>query len=260
MFPKFVLVVRSSSIHPGLSPEDEEVKRKLANYRSRVYFDLIRLDIPGPSNVSPSQAPASRPSLPFVMKTSREGPLVVKPTREELQARVETLAKKKSSVKCKAQAPPKSSLATRGKVPRLGASSPSSIAKGWGSSDKVLASDQVPPPVVEVFGVAGPKNFSKRGSEISLSVLPIYVRSPLVQDFKRPPTMSKDEERGCFRTEREENLLLANSELTAGDMSSILRDFDLKRAGAMSVEDVLVLSLQGHATVCPDAFICLSYL
>ena len=255
MFPKFFLVVRSSGIHPGLSPEDEEVKRNLANFRSRVYFDLIRLDIPGPSNVSHSQAPASRPSLPFVMKTSREGPLVVKPTREELKALVETLAKKKRSVKRKAQAPPKSSLATRGKVPRLGASSPSSIAKGWGSSDQVLASDQVPPPVVEVIGLAGPKNFSRRGAEISLSVLPIYVRSPLVQDFKRPLTMSEDEERGSFGTEREEDLLLANSELTAGAMSSILWDFDLKRADAMSVEDVLALSLKGDATVCPDTFI-----
>ena len=179
-FPKFSLVVRSTSIHPGLSPEDEEVKRKLASCSSRVYFDLISSDIPGPSNVSPSWAQASRPSLPFVMKTSGEGALVVKPTREELQARVETLAKKKRSVKRKAQAPPKSNLATLGMVPRLGASSPSSITKGWGSSDQVLASGQVPPPVVKVFGVAGQKNSSSKSAEIPLVVLPIHVRSPLV--------------------------------------------------------------------------------
>ena len=37
-------------------------------------------------------------------------------------------------------------------------------------------------------------------------------------------------------------------------------DFDLKRADAMSVEEVLALLLQGVATVCPDAFICLSCL
>ena len=57
---------------PGLNPGDEEVKQKLAKYRPRVYSELIRSDIPGPSNVSPSQALASRPSLPSVMKTSRE--------------------------------------------------------------------------------------------------------------------------------------------------------------------------------------------
>ena len=85
--------------------------------------------------MSPSQDPALRPSLPFVMKTSREGPPVVKPTWEELQARVESLAKKKMSVKRKAQAPLESSLVIRGKVPRLGASSPPSTAKGWGLSD-----------------------------------------------------------------------------------------------------------------------------
>ena len=82
MFSNFALVVRSSGIHPSLSPEDEEVKWKLAKCRPRVYSELIRSDIPGPSGVSPSPAPASRPYLPFVMKTSHEGPSVVKPTRE----------------------------------------------------------------------------------------------------------------------------------------------------------------------------------
>ena len=86
MFSNFALVVRSSGIRLCLSLEDEEVKRKLAKYRPPIYSELIRLDIPGPSGVSPSRAPASSPSLPFVMKTFHEGPLVVKPTREELQA------------------------------------------------------------------------------------------------------------------------------------------------------------------------------
>ena len=124
MFSNFALVVRSSSIRPGLILEDEEVKRKLAKCRPRVYSELIRLDIPGPSSMSPSRAPTLRPSLPFVMKTSREGPLVAKPTREELQARVESLVKKKRSVKIKSQAPSESSLAIRGKVSRLGSPSP----------------------------------------------------------------------------------------------------------------------------------------
>ena len=73
--------------------------------------------------------------MPSVMKPSREGPSAVKPTREELQARVESLAKKKRSMKRKAQAPPESSLTIRGKIPRLGASSPSSTAKKRRSSD-----------------------------------------------------------------------------------------------------------------------------
>ena len=107
MFSNFALVVRSSGIHPNLSSEDEEVKRKLTKRHPRIYFELIRLNIPRRSGASPSRALASRPSLPSVMKTSHEGPSIVKPTREELQARVELLAKKKRSVKRKAQAPPR---------------------------------------------------------------------------------------------------------------------------------------------------------
>ena len=92
------------------------MKQKLAKCHPRVYFELIRYDIPGSSGVSPSRALASRPSLPFVMKTSREGPSIVRPTREELQALVESLEKKKRSVKRKASAPLESSLSIRGKV------------------------------------------------------------------------------------------------------------------------------------------------
>ena len=137
------------------------------------------------------------------MKTSREGPLVVKPTREELQARVESSVKKKRSIKRKAQAPPKSSLAIRGKVPRLGASSPPSTAKGWGSSDQVPARSQEPPLVDEVSKAGGQKNSSGRSVELPLVVLPIYVQSPLAQDFKRPPTTPEVEGRGCFGTKGE---------------------------------------------------------
>ena len=68
--------------------------------------------------------------------------------------------------------------------------------------------------------------------------------------------MPEDEERGCFRTEGDEDSLLTNSELAVEAVLSILRDSDLKRADAMSVEEALALSLQGAATVCSDAFIC----
>ena len=125
-------------------------------------------------------------------------------------------------------------------------------------SDQVPTKRQAPPLIAEVSGAAGPKNSSGKSVELPLSILPISVRSPLVQDFKRPPTTPEDEGRGCFGTEGDS--LLANLELAAGVVSSILRDFDLKRADAISIEDVLALLLKGAATVCPDAFICLSYL
>ena len=170
------------------------------------------------------------------------------------------MEKKKRSVKRKAQAPPESSFAIRGKVLRLGASSPMLTIKGWGLFDQVLARGQAPPPVAEVSKAVGPKNSSGRRAKLPFVVLPMSVRSPLVQDFKRPPAMPEDEGRGCFGTEGEENSLLTNSELAAGAISSILQDSDLRREDAMSIKEVLALSLQGVATICPNAFICLFYL
>ena len=114
---------------------------------------------------------------------------------------------------------------------------------------------QAPPPVAEVSKAAGPKNSSRRSAELPLIVLPISIRSPLAQDFKHPITTLEDEGRGCFETEGEEDSLLA-----VGAVSSILRDSDLRRVDAMSVDEVLALLLQGAATVCLDAFICLSSL
>ena len=110
--------------------------------------------------------------------------------------------------------------------------------------------------MAEVSKVVGPKNPSVRTAEPSLEVLPIYVWSPSAQNAKLPPTTSKDEGRDCLGIEGDEYSLLTNSELTVGAVSSILRDYDLKRADAMSVEEASTLSLQGAAIVCPDAFIC----
>ena len=119
---------------------------------------------------------------------------------------------------------------------------------------------QAPPPMAEVFKAAGQKNPSGRSAEPPLEVLPIYVRSPLEQNSKLPPTTPEDEGWDCFKTEGDVDSLLANSELTVGAVSSILQDSDLKRADAMSVEEALALSLQGAPNVCPNAFICSSYL
>ena len=48
------LVVWFSGVRLGLSPEDEEVKRRLVRCHPRAYSKLIRSDIPGPSGVKPA--------------------------------------------------------------------------------------------------------------------------------------------------------------------------------------------------------------
>ena len=51
--------------------------------------------------------------------------------------------------------------------------------------------------------------------------------------------------------------LLFNVELAAGAISSILRDFDLKRSGALPVKEALAISLKGVASVSSRVFPCL---
>ena len=58
-----------------------------------------------------------------------------------------------------------------------------------------------------------------------------------------------------FEAARDEDSLLSHTELAAGAVSSILHDSDLRRVGALPVEEALALLLQGTASVCPSAFV-----
>ena len=131
-----------------------------------------------------------------------------------------------------------------------------STVKERGAADQAQARGQAPPSMVEVYKVMGPKNPSWKTVEPFLEVLPIYVWSPSAQNAKLLPSTSEGEGRDNSRAEEDEDSLLTNWELTAGVVSSILWDSDLKRADAMSVEEALALSLQGATTVCLYAFVC----
>ena len=115
--------MQPTGIRPNLSSEYEEVKRKLVKCSPWMYSELIRLDISRPSSAKSSRPSTLRPSQSFVMK----------PSREELQARVEFLAKKKRKVLVTLE----SSHATRGKVPKLGASSLPSTIREQGLSGQL---------------------------------------------------------------------------------------------------------------------------
>ena len=84
----------SSGIPPDLSPEDKDVKRKLTKYLPYAYSELIRSNIPRSSGSKSSRPSTLRPSPPSVMKFSQERPPVIKPTKGELRARVETLSRR----------------------------------------------------------------------------------------------------------------------------------------------------------------------
>ena len=229
-----------SGVRLGLSPEDEEVKRKLSKCALRAYSELIRSDILGPSGARPTRLPFLRSSPLFVMKPhvskssspSVSEPLITKPTRGELRARLEVLAKKKRSVKRMPPTTPEGCPPARGKTLKVGASSSPSSAIGAGDS-------------------------SGRAAEPPLEVLPISVWSPTSWGaaalLVMPDEVTGDHDR--FEVAGSEDFLLSHAGLTAGVVSSILQDSDLRKVDALSVEEALTLLLQGTASVRPSAFI-----
>ena len=78
-----------------------------------------------------------------------------------------------------------------------------------------------------------------------------------MQIIEPPPSRAEELGRKRFKADGDGDSLLFNDELVAGAVSSILRDSDLKRLGALPVEDALALSLQGVASVSSRVLLCL---
>ena len=217
-----------SGVRPGLSSEDEEVKQKMIKCAPRAYSELIRSDIPGPSGARPVQLTFLRSSPLSFMKPlaltssspSISEPLITRPTRGELRARLEVLAKKKRRVKRKTLSSPEGCPLTRGKILKVGASSPPSSAIGVGDS-------------------------SGRAVEPPLEVLPLSVWSPTSQGAAPPPALLNKvrRDRYCFDDAGSEESLLSHAELAAGAVSSILRYSNLRKVDALSIEEALALLL-----------------
>ena len=93
------------------------------------------------------------------------------------------------------------------------------------------------------------KDSSGRAAEQPLEVMPITVWNPPTQSVEPPSSRAKELKRKGFETDGDGDSLLLNAELATGAVSSILKDSDLKRSGALPVEEALALSLQGVASV-----------
>ena len=74
-------------------------------------------------------------------------------------------------------------------------------------------------------------------------------RAPLVM----PDEVTGDRDR--FEAAWIEDSLLSHARLAVGAVSSIHRDFDLRKVDALSIEEALALLLQGTASVHPSAFV-----
>ena len=142
------------------------------------------------------------------------------------------LTKKKRSVKRKPLSSPEGCPPARGKIIKVGTYPLPLFAVGAGES-------------------------SGGANESPLEVLPISVLSPTSRGTASPPTVP-DEVIGNhdrFEAAGDEDSLLSHVELIAGAVSSILRDSDLRRVGALPVEEALAFLLQGTASIRPSAFV-----
>ena len=203
---------------------------------------------------------ALRPSPPSAMRFSPAGPSAAKPTKGELLVRVETLSSKSRSVKRKTSDSVEKDRLAWGKVLKLGASSSS-------PSTHVQVLGQVLSPPAEVpkalssqprsGSAAKEKDSSGRAAEQPLEVMPITIWNPPAQSVKPPSSRAEELKRKGSETDGDGDSLLVNVELAADAVSSILKDSDLKRSGALPVEEALALSLQGVASVSSRILSCL---
>ena len=90
-----------------------------------------------------------------------------------------------------------------------------------------------------------------------MEVLPISVWSPTSRGVVPPLAMSNEVtgNRDRFEAAGDEDSLLSHAKLAVRAVFSILRDSDLRRVGALLIEEALDLLLQRTASVCPSAFV-----
>ena len=73
--------------------------------------------------------------------------------------------------------------------------------------------------------------------------MPIIVWNPPEQSVKPSSSRAEELKKKGSETDEDGDSLLLNVELAAGAVSSILKDSNLKRSGALPVEEALALSL-----------------
>ena len=92
-----------------------------------------------------------------------------------------------------------------------------------------------------------------------LAIVPIAVWNPLTRSVRSPSRRAEESKRKDPGSESggDGDSLLLNAELATGAVSSILKDYDLKKSKTLPVDEALALALQGVATVSPCVLSCL---
>ena len=245
-----------------LRAEDNAIALALAECPARPYAELIKSDIPGPSSLRFARSAALRPSPPSTMRVSPIGPSAANPTKGELLAQLETLSRKPRSVKQKTPGSTKKDRSVLAKVQKLGVSSSSPSAHV-----RKPEQAQSPPPEAPIVlssqlrsrSAAKVKSLLDGAAEQPLAVMPITFWNPPTKSIRSPSRRAEESKRKDPKSKSggDGDSLLLNAELTAGAVSSILKDSDLERLNVLPVDEALALSLQGVASVSSYILSCL---
>ena len=173
---------------------------------------------------------------------------------------METLSRKPRSVKRKTLDSAEKDRPDSVKVPKLGASSSSPSAH-------VRMPEQALSPPVEVPKVLSLQPRSRSAAKVKgssggaveqpLAVMPITVWNPPARSVRPPSSRVEELKRKDSETGGDGDSLLLNAELTAGVVSSILKDSDLKKSSALPVDEASALSLLGVASISSHISSCL---
>ena len=125
----YALLSCPSSARLDLSAEDDAVALILAECPARPYVELIKSDIPGPSNVRFAPSSTSRPLPPPTMGVSPIGLSAATPTRGEILVQLGTLSRRPRSAKRKTPGSVEKDRSVLTKVPKLGASPTSFVRR-----------------------------------------------------------------------------------------------------------------------------------
>ena len=242
-----ITCVRSSNISDSIFPscfpsaridlsvEDNVVALALAECPARPYAELIKSDITGPSNLRYARSTASRSSPTPTMGVPPIGLSAATPTKGEILVQLGALSRKPRSAKRKNSSSIEKDRPVSAKVQKLGACSSS-------PSTHVRKLEQVPSPPSEAPITLSSQPRSRSTAEAEnplgeavgkpLAMMPIIVWNPSTRSVRSPSGRaegSKRKDPGSESGEDRDSLLL-NAELTAGAVSSILKDSDLKRS------------------------------
>ena len=245
----FILSSCFPDVRLDLSAEDNVITLALAGYPARPYAELIRSDIPGPSNLRSARSSASRSLPAATLGSSPIGLTAATPTRGEILVHLGAASRKPRSVKRKKPSSTEEDRPVAAKVQKLGASP---TVRELERASSPLAKAPVvlspPPPSKPDGGFNSPLNVAV---ELPLVVMPVTVWNPPSENVKSPPRKAAELKRKKLKPKVDENQdsLLSNAELAACAVSSILKDSDLERSKAMLVDEALALSLQGVASV-----------